>query len=431
MGLILHGTWKGKKYNREEINAHELAKVMGIKEQLFPENAKDKSFVQFELDLTKRRNINGQKRQIKRETIVSTFSVSKKGDSVTITYFSNRQDVIDEKTGHSSTILTPRKVELNKHITTFSREEVADLIVYVALHKKCGTSPLHRKGDPVAYSLKNLVKESNDYLEQKLAEKDLSDEILKEHIDLIRVRAKGLAIPGVDDMSDNVVRAEMLRRLDDAVKGVKGKSFVAFEKKYNAPYSTIRGQVQECLDRGSIVAVSAGGKWHFDWSDTASGAGRICTVPQGKSPNEYLFDFMVSNWSVHHKAVKESNSISKESDSNKKLVDEFNKELRSKDVSEDSPENKGPKAVKDSSVLELIKEAEESFLLTYDHSSKGVKYFTSKGLEKDPVMAVEFKGWQDAFAKRLLEEPTLLKSLQGKIISKRARDSKKEADQTT
>jgi hypothetical protein len=192
--------------------------------------------------------------------------------------------------------------------------------------------------------------------------------------------------------------------LDNSVKGVGGKNFAAFKKEFESDYSSIRGQVQEALDRGRIVKITAGGQFHFEWDSHAEANGRICSVPQGKSPNIYLYDYMVNNWVLHAKNIAKANNVSSEVNSG--YVDAFEESLKGTDEGE--PKVKGP--------VDFVNEAIGYSMLTYDHRTKTVNYINKKGeIDKKPLIAVPFNGWVEALVKQMESDDAMLKTLKAKI----------------
>ena len=114
MGLEINGTWAGKRYKFEEMDAYEVAKLFGVYEQLFPEKGKLRGVVQFVLDPSKVKTVKGQDRQIKQERLPCTFSGKKGGSTISIRYFDTKSVSMNEK-GEEQTNYYPRKIELTQN----------------------------------------------------------------------------------------------------------------------------------------------------------------------------------------------------------------------------------------------------------------------------------------------------------------------------
>lgn len=401
MGLILDGTWKGVAYDNEQMKAQKVAKIFGLDAELFPPKGSTKApYVQFELDKSKCRNVGGQDRMIKQEQMPCSFTATQDGDTVTVYYFKTKRNK-----GDGEYELSPRKIALDKKVTSYNRIKNADLIVYLALHKLCSTSPLADKAGPKTYGLKNHGKESMEYLLVKKQEQELYAKIFQDPIKLVRIRAKGIKIPNVDNMDDELVRAELAKRLD---KAVKNGTFETFLNEYNAPYSGIRGMAQECIDRGVLTQKTVGqGYWSWQWGQGQPKSGQLCKVERGQHPTDFLVDFLVNNWDAYHSYIEQALKVAHQDKGG--YVEQFEQSLK---------EDKA-KAPKDMSVEQLVDEAVKSAFVMYNPATKAVHLVKGGKLTPKPIMVPQgLPTWVSELKSTVTTDPELKKKLVAKLQAK-------------
>jgi len=408
MGLIVDGTWKGEFYDQEQMPAQKVAKIFGIHGEIFPK--KTKQSIQFELHKSKRKIVRGQQRIVKQIQIPTQFTKSSGGDTVTIIYFDKKVQKRDPE-GRITSQLTPRKLILDRKVVSYKIDKYADTVVYLALHNQCHTSPLANLTDEKSWGLKDHAKEAEVYLYNKRIENTLRNKIFTDPIELLRMRAKGINIANVDNMDDEAVRASILQKMENAISGRSNENFEAFNNKFNAPYSGIKGYVQECMDRAHIKRrVATGGKYVYFWRKGLTITGDIVTIPRGKEPKEFLVDHIVGQWETYRKHILDA--IKYGTDMNNDSVADFE---------QDVVKEKAIKPVKEMSIQDICDEAIKTAIVMYNPVTKGIHLVSSKTkkLEKDPFMAVDLQTWAEELRHELSENSELLKKVKQKLNGKR------------
>jgi len=419
MGLILDGTWKDKFYDDAQMSGKQVAELFEVAVELFDKKERLGKNVQFELHSSKRKTIRGQKRMIKQFSLPSTFTKTKGGDTITITYFDKKIMKKDKDTGKPYPMLTPRKVTSDRMVASYDVDKYMDKIVYFSLHHQCHTSPLADSDGEKMYGLKLHGKEAKVYLDSKREQSYLYNKIFSDPVMILRLRAKGLGINNVDNMQDESVRKVLSEKLDAAIAGVNGQNFKKFESDFNAPYSGIRGQVQECLDKGYFVKKQVGERTVYYWKPKMEMTGEICKVPRHKHPVDFLVDHMVSNWDTYHTYIK--NAIRYGDRTNENTVNEFEDEMRQQSAKK--------KKVSQMSIGDVVQEAVRLSAIVYNVVDKGVYLYDPKsknGLASDPFMVAELATWSAEVEAELSNKPELLKKISQKINGKRLGASAKK-----
>ena len=413
MGFVLDGVYNDKVYDYKEVSTQTVVDLFNLADVLATRGNKASEVCLFQLDKTKCRVIKGQQRIINSLTIPCKFTTNTdKGETISVIYFETKNKK-KNKVGAMSTDYLPRKLFFGKKVTPISKGKYNDKIVFLALSPMCGTSPLYKLGTEKSYNLKDLDKEAIDYIENKQREFEVQSIIFAGAEKVVRLRAKGLGILGVDEMQAHEVRATLSKQLDRHIGEGKLDKFIT---DFNAPYSGIKGQILDCLDRGYIVAEKLDGNiWVYKWGPEVTEMNRntICKVPRGLAPKEYFMDFMYNNWELHRQVIERAIKRAP-TDKIEQAVVEFHKDL----TNQEAEESAGPKKPTEMTNKELVMEAIMLGLVSHNPESKTVHWVTSKGIQKDPLFEANAHLWVAKFETELSNDD-LAKKLRQKIQGKR------------
>lgn len=417
MGFILDGVYKDKKYEKEEVSASVVAEIFDIKKDLFPKGIKSDVPVDFAFDKSKQAQVNGHKRCIHRLSLPTKFTASVDGESISITYFEKKVDRKNKKSGESYTETLPAKLTMDRKVNKYGPRKFADKIVYFALHPQCSTSPLHKLGDERSFGHKDYDKEAVIYLEAKKEENLVMSEIWSMPEPILRLRAKGLGVANVDAMSYQTIQANLLTRLERAKLNADGESMKAFMAKWNSGHSSIKGQVQECVDAAYIEMKSIpGGKIQWSWKDGLSAVDKdvICVVERGMQPFDFLLNHLTANWDTYRGIVL--NALAHGNTENDESAHENEAAL--------AASGKGAKKVV--TAKEVAESALSNNLVIFNPATKGIHYITKDGLDKEPFMVAELTTYMAEFAVELEKNKDLFTLIKQKLQGKAMATAKKD-----
>lgn len=413
MSFIVDGVYKEKYYEKEEMSAAKLAELFGIQKDIFPKGVKSDVPVDFAFDSSKQKTVNGQKRCIHKLQLPTTFTASVDGETISITYFESKAQRKNKKTGENFIETLPRKLPLDRKVSRFSPSRFADRIVYFALHPQCSTSPLHKLGNERSFGHKDYDKEAVVYLKNKLEENAIMNEILTMPESTLKLRAKGMEIPNADTLSKEGLQAALMTRLERAKLSADGESLKAFQAKWTSGYSSIRGQIQECVDAAYIEMRSIpGGKVQWSWKDGLSAVDKdiICTVEKGLQPFDFLLNHITANWDTYRNIVL--NALKHGNTDNDESAHE-NEDVLAGTIKTDK---------KVLTPTDIANNAAAANLIVYNPATKGIHFVSSKdGMDKEPFMVAELTTYMAQFALELEKNKDLLttvkQKLQGKAMS--------------
>jgi hypothetical protein len=416
MGLIIDGTWEvdgeEKVFDQQEISAKQMAELFELEDELFPKKAKPTSTVDFQFHRSKTQTVNGQKRTVKQLQVPTQFTANKNGNTVTLTYYKRKTKKRDPITNRMEEQLMPRKVLLDRKVTPLQRGKDADLIVYLALHNQCYTSPLAHMTNEKSWGYLNHTKEADEYMKNIMAQNTLRNEILTMPEVMLRIRAKGLKINAVDNMKEATIRATMVKMLEQAIARTNNRNFEQFKLEYESAFTGVAGRVQDCLDRGFIERhVITGGQFAFRWSNAIGNNDRICVVERNKSPKDFLFRYMTNHWTNYSEMIE--NALKFGSKINVKSIEEMDDRLK------EEAKPAAQKSVSELSVEEVTTELINYGAVHFDFSKKAIFFVVGGKLDKKPITAASHDTWKKELEMKLGEDAELLKKSKQKINGKR------------
>lgn len=267
----------------------ELCEKLGLDDKVIPFRKRDKSFeIEMERDIhgNAKRDKDGHyvtRTNVATQPVFSGFS-KKLGYSVQIRYALTQYKTKDEVNypAPGTIFLDP-----GEDGTASLNDEL--LFVFWYLHPWCGNSPFHVHGSPIMYRYKDndaKSKMGNDHEENLI---NALGYIVGNHcksVKELRSIAKGLNQVGVDDMTDETVKATL--------RTIAKADPIGFIDKVESREIVFSGKVQDAIDKNIITLQTLNGmvRWYM-------GGKEVIPVAYGQDPVTVLKEEMSSKWYLY------------------------------------------------------------------------------------------------------------------------------------
>jgi len=412
MGLILNGNVKGESYKDKSVSAEELMDIFEVTDRM----KKLGSSMRFDLDESKVRKVGSDTLHPQQEAIMCTTTGTIDGDLFELTYFKSR--VSKKQGGNSYYEYKPRKIYIQGMSLGVNLKKDKELAVYMFLHQFCKSSPTRPAGARIVYDVHDSASKAEAQFKQNQAVMNIREQIMKDSVDVLILKAQGLNLGGMSNKEDFEVRMILMEYFDKMKRAGQMNKFI---EQFNSPYSLFSGLIREAIQRSILVKEAKSGKFIYKWGVGTNDAGREAySVPAGQAPLEALIQYASNNYEFFLKNIE--NEIIKSK--NKLDVMKYAEDIRTswnKGVivrKEEVDSEELTKSVGDMSVLEIVEAAANLDCIECNRKDKGIYFIKGGELDGKPLMTVEDRSeWVENFSTflELEENSKLLITLKRKV----------------